>query len=271
MSLCLDCNLFTIKERPVKENKYVYIFSMWLSAVLKYGGLCRTDLLHLKIDSDTFEYLKTQPACNGLMQTSICPIKIILYPPPETIRDGMAMRYVKVNHMQDVYMYCDIDILMIKPLRPLYESLPINTISVHVEGQLSDDNYGAAFTAEEKSKLSPLLPGFSSGKFIIYGNELYSQFVDMMMMMHALNNETYFTIDQPLFNKVIYLLSKDPNCLKIIPSTFISCNGHSFTKDCILLDAMGMAGDGDIHFDKILNFFILLQSGGLEAMYFKRA
>lgn len=271
MSLCLDCNLFTIKGKSVKENKYVHIFMMWLSAALKYGGLSAADVLHLKIDSDTFEYLNTQPAYNGVIQTGICPIQILLYPPPETICDGMAVRYVKVNDMRDVYMYCDIDILIIKPLRPLYESLPINMISVHIEGQLSDDNYGAAFTAEEKSKLPPILPGFSSGKFIIHGKELYLQFVDMMMMLHGLNNAIYYTIDQPLFNKGVYLLAKDPNCLRIIPPTFISSNGHQFTTECILLDAMGMPGDEDMHFDKIINFFILLQSGALEGMFLKRA
>lgn len=254
----------------MKENKYVHIFIMWLSAVLKHGGLTAADLLHLKIDSDTFEYLKTQIGCNGLIKASTCPIQIMIYPPPETIGDGMAVRYVKVNGMRDVYIYCDIDILIIKPLRPLYESLPINTISVHAEGQLSDDNYGAAFTAEEKSKL-PLLPGFSSGKFIIYGMELYSQFVDMMMMIYKRNHSAYFTIDQPLFNKALYLLIKDPNQFNMIPSTFISSNGQYFTKECILLDAMGMAGDGDMHFDKMINFFSLLQSGALETTFLKRA
>jgi hypothetical protein len=270
MSLCLDCNLFTIKGKSVKENKYVHIFIMWLSAVLKHGGLTAADLLHLKIDSDTFEYLKTQIGCNGLIKASVCPIQIMLYPPPETIGDGMAVRYVKVNGMRDVYMYCDIDILIIKPLRPLYESLPINTISVHAEGRLSDDNYGAAFTAEEKTELS-LYPGFSSGKFIIHGKELYSQFVDMMAMIYTLNHPSYFTIDQPLFNKALYLLIKDPNQFNMIPSTFISSNGHHFTKDCILLDAMGMPGDGDMHFDKIINIFSLLHVGALEATFLKRA
>ena len=270
MSLCLDCNLFTIKGKSVKENKYVHIFIMWLSAVLKHGGLTAADVLHLKIDSDTFEYLKTQFGCNGLLRASVCPIQIMLYPPPETIGVGMAARYIKVNDMRDVYMYCDIDILIIKPLRPLYESLSINAIGVHAEGRLSDDNYGAAFTAEEKTKLS-LHPGFSSGKFIIHGKELYYQFVDMMAMIYKRNHPAYFTIDQPLFNKALYLLIKDPNQFNMIPSTFISSNGQYFTKECILLDAMGMPGDGDMHFDKIINIFSLLHVGALEATFLKRA
>jgi len=271
MSLCLDCTLFTIKGKSVKDNKYVQIFMMWLSSVLKYGGLTTEDLLHLKIDSDTFEYLKTQIGCNGLIKASTCTIQILLCPPPATISDGMAMRYIKVNDMRDVYMYCDIDILIIKPLRPLYEPLPINTMSIHAEGRLSDDNYGAVFTAEEKSKLPPISPGFSAGKFIIHGKELYTQFIDMIMMLYSLNQNTSSIIDQLLFNKAIYLLAKDPNCLRIIPSAFISSNGHHFTTECILLDAMGMAGDGDMHFDKMINFFSLLHVGALEAAFLKRA
>ena len=244
---------------------------MWLSTALNYGGLGAADVLHLKIDSDTFEYLKTQLAFCGLINRKICQIKIVLYPPPATIQEGMAMRYTKVDYTQDVYMYCDIDILIVKPLLPLYESLPINMISVHAEGKLSDDNYGAAFTAEEKSNLPSTLPGFSSGKFIIHGKELYSQFVEMMMIQYGLTKATYYTIDQPLFNKTVYLLVKDPNYFKIIPPTFISSNGHQFTTECILLDAMGMPGDEDMHFDKIINFFILLQSGALDTLLLKRA
>jgi hypothetical protein len=243
---------------------------MWLSAALKYGGLSAADVLHLKIDSDTFEYLKTQLAFCGLINRKICQTKIVLYSPPATIQEGMAMRYTKVDYTQDVYMYCDIDILIIKPLGPLYKSLPINTMSVHAEGQLSDNNYGAAFTAEEKSNLPSASPGFSSGKFIIHGSELYSQFVDMMML-YTQNHTTYFTFDQPLFNKGLYLLIKNQHQLIHIPPTFISSNGHHFTTSCILLDAMGMPGDGDMHFNKIINFFILLQSGALEATFLKRA
>lgn len=253
----------------MKDNKYVPIFMMWLSAVLKHGGLTAEDVLHLKIDSDTFEYLKRQLAFSGLINRKIC--QIVLYPPPETIQEGMAMRYTKVDYTQDVYMYCDIDILIIKPLRLLYESLPINTISVHAEGPLSDDNYGAAFTIEEKSKLPPISPGFSAGKFIIHGKKLYTQFIDIVMMLYSLNHNTSSIIDQLLFNKAVYLLSKDPNCIRIIPPTFISSNGHHFTTECILLDAMGMAGDGDMHFDKMINFFILLQSDALDIMLIKRA
>jgi hypothetical protein len=260
MSLCLDCNLFTIKGKSPKENKYVKIFIMWLSTVLKYGGLSEADLLHLKIDLDTFEYLKSNQTFDELIDIISCSFDISLYIPPTTIHDGMAMRYTKVNYTQDVYMYCDIDILIIKPLRSLYDLLPINTLSVHAEGQLSDDNYGKAFTEEERSTLPSILPGFSSGKFIIHGKELYSQFVDMIMILYKVNHTTYFTIDQPLFNRAIYLLIKDPNQLKMIPPTFISSNGQYFTTECILLDAMGMPGDGDMHFDKILNYFTTVNS-----------
>ena len=272
MSLCLDCNLFTVKGTAVKENKYVRIFIMWLSALRKYGGLGAADLLHLKIDTDTFDYLKTNIAFNGLINKNICPVQISLYPPPTTIREGMIMRYMKVNEMRDAYMYCDIDILIIKPLRPLYESLPINTIRVHAEGKLSDNNYGEAFTDEEKSKLSLHLPGFSSGKFIIHGKELYSQFVEMIMILYGIHdNRNYYTVDQPLFNRALYGLIKDPKQFSCIPPTFISSNGHQFTTECILLDAMGMPGDGDLHFNKMLDYYTLLQSDALEAIFLKSA
>jgi len=272
MSLCLHCNLFTVKGNPVNENKYVSIFVMWLSTALRYGGLNGTDQIHLTTDIDTFEYLKTYTAFCGLMNTNTtCPTHLSLHSPPTTLREGMAMRYMKVKYTQDVYMYCDIDVLIVKPLRPLYESLPVNTLCLHAEGLLSDSNYGAAFSAEEQAMLPSVLPGFSSGKFIICGKDLYTRFVDTVMMLQAHHSSNYYTIDQPFFNKAVYLLIKDPNQLMMIPPTFISPNGHFFNTECILLDAMGVPGDGEVHFHKILGYFTLLHSNVLEPTLLKKS
>ena len=265
MSLCLHCNLFTVKGTPINENKYVSIFVMWLSAAFQYGGLCASDQIYLTIDANTFEYLKTYTAFCGLMNMNrTCPVQLSLYPSPSTLREGMAMRYKKLKYTQDVYMYCDIDILIIKPLRPLYESLPANTIGVHAEGLLSDDNYGAALSAEEKAMIPAVFPGFSSGKFIVRGKELYDQLMDIILMLHAHHVSSYYTIDQPYFNKAVYILVKDPNQLSVIPPTSISPNGHFFSEECILLDSMGIPGDGEVHYHKMLGYYILLQSNVLE-------
>jgi hypothetical protein len=263
MSLCLDCILFTLKGKNVKENKYIPIFTMWLSLLKKNGGLDASDLLHIKMDTDTFEYIKTDIAfCHLYSKNITCQIKILLVPPPSDIREGMLMRYKKIEYTQDIYMYCDIDILVLKPLKQLFNSLPINTVCAHVEGLLTDTNYGEAFSKEEHSNLPENSPGFSSGKFIIYGKELYSNFIDIMEAVAAVAGEKtnkYFTVDQPLYNKALYILHNPKYQIKTLDKTLISLNGHAYTKSCVLLDTMGMPGNGELHFDKIIKYYILIQ------------
>jgi hypothetical protein len=260
MSLCLDCILFTVKGANVKENKYIDIFIMWLSLFIKNSGFGASDLLHIKIDSETFETIKSKLAFSTLINSNKAfPIRFLVFQQPENVLDGMMMRFMKFNYTQDIYMYCDIDILILKPLSLLCKNLPINTICVHSEGLLTDTNYGSAFSKEEISRLPPNSLGFSSGKFMIYGKELYSEFLDTICHLKSKNSDTYYTLDQPFYNKALYLLNKEKYNTSLLDATQISPNGHFYTKDCVLLDAMGVPGDGNFHFDKILNFYILIQ------------
>ena len=45
-----------------------------------------------------------------------------------------------------------------------------------------------------------------------------------------------------------------------ISKPIISVNGRDFTRDTVLLDAMGIPGDGEFHFKKILDMYIILHS-----------
>ena len=264
MSLCLDVILFTLKGKPVKDNKYVTIFNMWLSMCWKYAGLGPRDLLTIKMDSETYNHMKQDLVFVGLHNMATCPVKLVLCPPPATLQEGMMIRYIPVEYKQDVYMYCDIDILIIKPLELLIRATKPNTIYPHPEGHLTHSDYGAAFTEEELAaftKTHPFSLGYSSGKYLIHGKELYKELMASVSRLFHENPTLHYTIDQPFFNKAVHT---GPYTVDeaLFNRTTISQNYHFYSKgDTVLLDAMGIPGDGDFHFEKLIQFYILGISG----------
>jgi len=260
MSLCLDVILFTLKGKPIKDNKYVTIFNMWLSLCWKNSGLTGRDLLYIKIDSETYEYLKKDLVFVGLQKAAPCPVQIEICPPPANLQEGMMMKYMPIHYAQDVYMYCDIDILIVKPLTSLTGAMKPNTIYVHPEGPLTDPNYGAAFTEEELGELTKTNPfplGYSAGKYSIYGKGLYRDLMASVTRLFDENPKLHYTIDQPFFNKAVHMGPYTVNEAMFNRAT-ISQNYHFYSRDTtVLLDAMGIPGDGDFHFEKLIRFYIL--------------
>jgi len=268
-SVCIDCVLFTLKDKPVKENKYISIFLMWLSVVSKHAGLTAHDAISLKIDKPSFDHLSNHLVFISLVKKAVFQLCIMICPVPSTLREGMMMKYVKNDYTQDIYMYCDIDVLIVKPLTLLVDKLIPNTIYVHAEGLLSNENYGAAFTKEELATLPVKSNGFSAGKFFIYGKELYTTFMKTVHHVSTDDSKHYYTIEQPIFNKALYYLDKGKYNIDVTvltPKT-ISINLHHYLHDtAILIDAMGIPGDGDLHFEKVSMMYILIQSDGLDTL-----
>jgi hypothetical protein len=176
----------------------------------------------------------------------------------------MMMRYIPLEYAQDVYMYCDIDILIVKPLTSLTEAMKPNTIYVHPEGPLTDPNYGAAFTGEELAELAKTHPfplGYSSGKYLIHGKELYRDLMESVSRLFDENPKLHYTIDQPFFNKAVHTGQYTVDEALFNRAT-VSQNYHFYSRDTtILLDAMGIPGDGDFHLEKLIQFYILGVSG----------
>ena len=264
-SLCLDCIIYTINNKNVKDNKYINIFKIWLSLAIKNSGLGENDLIHIKIDSDTYDYIKKDLAfCILMNNTNNITIKMLICNPPNNHIKGMMMKYIKFNYTQDVYMYCDIDILILNPLNKLYENILNNTICLSIDGQLSSSLYSGAFTEEELSIYNQTLPGFSAGKWIIYGNDLYAELLNKICSLQNNDTNEYYSVEQPFFNKAIYTMNTFN--ISILDSKKISVNGYNYNKDCILLDLFGIPGDGDFHWDKIINFYILIYSNLIDRL-----
>ena len=57
-SICLACVIYTLKDKEPKDNLYFNVFYMWLTMLIKNGGLEKDDILHIHIDSRSLEYLE---------------------------------------------------------------------------------------------------------------------------------------------------------------------------------------------------------------------
>jgi hypothetical protein len=262
-SLCLRVCLYTLSEKKLEDNLYIEIFLLWLATALKYADLDEHDMIHLITDKDTVEYLETKTYFFMLKNKLKCPITKFCLPRPTTNLEGMMYKYIFTDYTQDVFMYCDIDILIIKSIHTIIESIHEQTILLHHEGSICDPDYGGAFSQEDLAGIPEHNPGFSAGKFIICGKELHKKFFKDIYDLYLKNKNTfYYTFEQPYFNKVIYDLDITTVRLDILDENFISTN-NTVTPSCILMDHCGEPADGKLHYTKMVDSVVLLYAGVL--------
>jgi len=249
-SICLYTILFTL---PGKEtNKYADMFLMWLSCIVKNAGLMRDDKLVLLADKKSLDLL-SEDALDTLMNTLDCQHQIILCDPVTNIKEGMLLRFKPFEYTQDVLMYLDVDILVLKDIH-----LPFgNKLYLHAEGLLTDDNYGASITINKENRV-----GFSSGKFAIGSKELRDTLFKDVIEFANSDTNIYFTVDQPYFNEAILYVNRTDIDIGIFISPVVSTNREKYNATrTVLIDFMGMPGDESIHWNKIISAFCLISCG----------
>ena len=260
-SISLSCLLYTLKDKEVKDNLYLDIFYVWLGKVIQSGGLRENDLIQLDVDSRTCDYLEnTQTVLPVLLEKLPCSFSTIIVEPPSTILEGMMKRFNIIDYSQDIYLYCDIDILISNSLHTLIDTLNDNTLYLCKEGHLYDENYSAGFSDTIENKT---MPGFSSGKFIITGKGLHYSFFTMINSICDYSTD-YYTKDQPFFNKAIYMIPRDKVSVDInLLTEYVSFNGNDeYDKNkTIFNDMAGNVGDGKSHATKIMNALALYLVG----------
>ncbi len=262
LSVRLSCIVYTLQGKSVKENKYIDIFLIWLAYVCKYAKLNPIDCIQIIIDENTYaEVMKDNIILQIILSSLRCEVQFIKVLQPKTHGEGMMNKYKYTRSQQDVFMYCDIDVLFQKPIRILLQGLEENTVVVHNEGCIQNKNYGGAFTSEEIQQLGENFPGFSAGKFIIYGQELHSKFFALMNTLGASYPvDSYYCLEQPIFNLGIYkyqlMNTIHINDMNIAPPFVCTNISDKIPEECVLLDYMGQPGDGELHFQKILSILI---------------
>ena len=264
-SLCLSCLLFTLDNKEVKDNKYVNTFIIWLSHLIQYGGLCKDDILYIISDNRTIEFIKDT---NNTIFSTFCSfinfrINLIHYEPPKTMMEGMMLRYMAIAYTQDIYMYCDIDILILNSLHILTKSMIENHIYICLEGDIKNVYYSNGIPEDLMLSINCEKPGVSSGKFAIYGKEICKTVFEVMNSLCNYNSPNT-TLDQPVFNYSIILLKKSGFLInEDLLMNHVSFNGDEYKHGTtILFDCAGVeSGDDEIHYKKMFDISILFQCG----------
>jgi hypothetical protein len=267
-SVCLSCILFTLEGQGPENNQYFPIFLMWLSQLVLKGDMRSDDRLVVKIDKPTLDYIQTNPYLVRLLQQLVCKIDFVLHPPPKTLLEGMMWKYSTMTYSQDIFMYCDIDIFILKSIHSSTDTIKKDCIYVHAENlPLSDPFFGSAFTQEELNVIPSHLAGINAGKFIIRGSDLQQQFFTKILQLNAeIDGSSFVCCEQPFFNKALYTNSEFPVKLFSEKDIFLGFRTDLYPlyekeKDSYLFfDCCGNAGDGIKHFQSMFYTFLMLRA-----------
>jgi hypothetical protein len=255
MSILLSCVLYTLEDKNVKENKYIHIFISWLAHVFKYADLNKEDKLRIIIDKDTYDHLNEVSFYSLIIKLLDCEKEFIFIARPKTHAEGMMSRFIEKEYTQTSYMYCDIDILIKNPLRGLTSIIAENTLAVHVEGTMVESCYNMLFPDDWILEKGAQHSGFSSGKFIINGHELYKYFFNLVNTTSKNQPiDDFYAPDQCVYNYAVYSMPRETYNVDMttIKAPIISINGSDECPDkTIMIDMMGEPGNGDLHFIKI--------------------
>jgi len=259
-SICLSSIVYTLKDKEPKDNFYLNIFYIWLGKLIQSGGLTKADHLQVTMDSRTCDYLENNNNVLPLLLEKLsCSFTLVKVEPPVNSLEGMMNKYAFTEYTQDVYIYCDIDILISNSFHTMTELLEDDTMYFCKEGILSDPNYSEGFSEDINLET---MAGFSAGKFIILGKGLRDSFFKIINDMCDYSTK-FYTVEQPYFNRAIYLIPRDEvNVNTDTLTEYVAFNGNGYNKEkTIFNDMAGNVGDGKAHASKMMNALSLYLIG----------
>ena len=260
-SVCLSCIIYTLADKALEENQYIDIFVMWLIQLLKVKALSKDDALQVKTDKRTIDYIKSNYTCFPQLEKHLPNLTFFMNEPPKTYLEGMMWRFIPTPYTQDIFLYLDIDILVLKPLENLTKSMKPNTLYVMMEGSMKDSNYNAAFPEMVRSQFRDEEPGYNSGKFAVTSQGI-RDIIFKEIYSRCKFDTNYYTIDQPYFNCVIYELQKKSYLdTELFKNPYVSFNGQGYNPTTtVLFDCAGEPANGRKHFIKyidLMGFFAM--------------
>ena len=264
-SVLLYTILFTLDHVPCHKNKYIDIFLIWLSCLIKSKSLNENDILLLIMDERTKKYLEQ----NTIFLKLISTYHFHIMPVPKTLYEGFMWKYnalpkdLLTHYNKDILFYSDIDVIFNKSFKPLTDNLIPENIYIHEEGDFNCIYYSEGVPPEEKDeflKYIPTIKGISAGKFIIYGISLAVDLFDRIIEYNKVETN-YAAHEQPFLNRAIYnffCIEKKIQILYCINNNIIHWYQIDNNPSAIMIDCAGIVGDGREHFDKILGVLCLL-------------
>ena len=227
--------LFSLEEP--KKNLYSYLPFFQYKALQQTGNLKAGDAYVVICDPDTALFLRRAPTLQG--------IKILVAPKPRSLLEGMAIKYILpglIDIKGQTVVYLDLDIL---PLGPIDFHVPEDSLLVYPEGAATDSNYCG-------NKRLPLAAGCSAGFFAYRDGPRVKAFFTSILQAMSNSQEKFYTLDQPHFNHA--LVGRD--FAVAMPHSVVSFNGHTNRDTARLVNLCGDPGDGPLHFQKVVEFFL---------------
>jgi len=228
--------IFSLND--AKKNEYIYCAMIMLSSLIKSGTLGPDDTFYLMVDFDTAQVIKKIPLFSKA--------ELIIVPKPESISDGMTIRYTLHKHINITgkdCVYIDCDMICIK--KTLFK-IASNTIMVYPEGNSTDTNY----CGDRMLKCSY---GFTSGFFAFNAVSTVFHFFDSLVDTIKSSDRSYYSLDQPYFN---FHLETFSYLIQKMAPNIVSFNGHNNQQTAHFINCCGDPGDGPFHFQKMLSMIL---------------
>lgn len=277
----LYTNIYTLAGSEPKHNKYIDMYFLWLTNIIKYGNIQKTDVIVSYMDEETYAYLNvTKTEKNTLYQRlkrHIDKFVIIKYPVPTNHKEAMLRKYAvdmmldytkPIHDQNPVYMYLDVDVLVVKDIRTLLlqtenaPSLPEKT-TVFLRNESNPishpDYFGQLMTDADHQVLKDrniMLPGFSAGIFGWRNNKDIKQFLNMVLFLALKSDMKLYTIEQPFFNAALFqymFYDTTKFTFLVMSRAQIGQNvvGAHLSPATVLMNYCGEPGDESVHWDKM--------------------
>lgn len=263
-SVCLAVIIFTVDGKSPEQNDYIQIFLLWLTSLLRSKSLIKDDLLCLTVDAETLDYLERFTPMIQIINKLESGLYIQKESKPKSVLEGIMWKYLNYEHKQDIYVYCDIDILICKPIHKFISQLESNTVFAYEEGTLSSEAYNLGIIETEYElirSISSNLPGLNAGLFIFTNNLQKNTIFNKIKKYFTSTHQFSFTLEQPLFNRAVYTSLTEGiinlNTILLRRNTLHYNNGFMLeNKEIpIFYDCNGDVGVGYRHLHRIINTF----------------
>ena len=245
--------LFTLVGKDPAENRFVEMFYIWRTYLLKNGGLGPTDKISIILDKPTIDFINSEFILKHILNLCKVPIDFWLIPQPRTLSEGMVHKYSLEEIpaiVSECSLYIDLDITVVSSLRPMREVIP-DTIAVVIEGNLNNDDYGGKLIQREERKEG--YPGFSAAIFVFSAGEYVKNFMRRVKGDCLAQDPPFYTVEQPFFNKYLYemFINGDRN-FYILPEKYVATNDITRSDSVIFVNYCGDPGNGSKHICKMI-------------------
>jgi hypothetical protein len=241
----------------VENNRYIEIFILWLAQLAKVKALSPADSLHITIDCDTLSHCKKTYASFDYLIKYLPNVVFHIEKAPSTLLEGMMWKFIKHEYLQDIFMYFDIDIYVMKPLHIITDQMHPNKIYLMQEGNLTHPNYNEAFPESIRATLTEYHPAYSAGKFAITSENI-RDIIFEQITKRCDYTSNYYCMEQNFFNCILYEISSDFLDIDVFVSPSIIYNGSNYdAKYTVLYDCAGDPANGKMHIAKYMDLIVM--------------